>query len=253
MHERRIIVELPQENSAPQFIPLSPENQKHLLTVLRLELGATVLAVDKRSGLAYQTRLEKQLGNWILEVLDAAKNQTPLSFITSLCFALCKGDTNELVLQKAVELGVQNIVLWKADRSIAQFSNAEHKSQRWHRIIEEATKQCGLSALPRLHLKRDFSEVSLFLRALSPSTVFCCSLGSEARPVTQHQLNGPHTHILVGPEGDFSPEEYAGIQELGALSLSLGPTRLRSETAAICAIAMVQARWGYTSTGQLPA
>jgi 16S rRNA (uracil1498-N3)-methyltransferase len=141
----------------------------------------------------------------------------------------------ELVLQKATELGVRSIIPLVTDRVELRPERYSGKADRWHRIVFEAVKQSGRSVIPTVESPAKFDDV---VTREGMTILF----DAEAPPATQQPSN-PAT-AFIGPEGGWSEREIALAREHGALFQRLGPRRLRAETAAIVATAILGARFG---------
>jgi 16S rRNA (uracil1498-N3)-methyltransferase len=149
----------------------------------------------------------------------------------------------EAIIQKATELGVWRIVPLLSQRVTTHLEgdSIDHKAEKWRQTAVEAIKQCGQrwlpqvdppTTLPRLLARRDKFDLTLVaslqedrrhLRAYLPAAAL--------RPQT--------ICLWIGPEGDFAPEEMEAIKGAGALPITLGPLILRSETAALCALSII--------------
>jgi 16S rRNA (uracil1498-N3)-methyltransferase len=154
----------------------------------------------------------------------------------------------DLILQKGVELGASRIVPLLSSRTVVRMddaSDAERKRERWQQIALEACKQCGRNSVPLVVVP---SSVEQFLED-RPSTelLLLASLQPDARTIKEvlaahANSSGEHPRsvtVMVGPEGDFTPEEIAMIKGAGASAVSLGPTILRAETAALYCLSVL--------------
>ena len=218
-HERRV------------FVDLSEPDLHHLKKVVRLKDGATVIAVDKSS----KTEFEAAVCGDKLEILRERPKKTPSGLEVTLCFALCKGKTNDIVCEKATELGVSRIIFWAAKRS--QFSElSDAKTTRLKTIAENAAKQSARYDIPEI----DFFESVNRLTDLK-GTKICCSLGHDTKQLVEIAPFNQPVAIAIGPEGDFTEEEEAILVNSGFQRITLGYTRLKSETAALAALISVNA------------
>lgn len=217
----------------------------HLQTVLRLTIGAQIELINSDSGQHFLALLQ---ANGEASIIRTLNKTDQLNIAASLCFALCKGEKNDLVLEKSCELGVQRVIFWQSERSVSRIKdNAEQKLLRWQRILESAAKQCGRSSIPTVHLAKDVTKLTELLSSYQQpeDLIFLCSLTQQAklaRDIKFDRLGA--AHIIIGPEGDISPAEHQHFIQFGAKELSLGSLILRAETAAITALASVNAVWG---------
>jgi 16S rRNA (uracil1498-N3)-methyltransferase len=216
------------------------EGARHYLReVLRLRPGASVEVFDGLGG-----RYAGEIDATFDAVLLGPREDAPRGPVeVSLLFALAKGEKNDLVVQKATELGAARVLPFIAARSVVRLEPAksEDRAARWRRIAEEAARQCGRADVPEVRVPTVLEEA---LAALAPGTrTFAFHPGGE--PLKAFPPDGAVTiAAVVGPEGGLSDAEMAACERAGAARASLGPRTLRAETAAIVALALLQARFG---------
>lgn len=240
------------------FIPnlrsnkLSAQDSHHLCAALRLKPGALIVVVDQSTNLAYEASIvDPSLGTFDVLARQGTLDQQKY-ILGTLFFALCKGEKNDLVVEKATELGVSHIVIFEGDRSVVKLDSktSTNKSKRWEKIAYSAAKQCGRLTVPKIEAATSLSEaLSNKSRHLSNDDLcLLCSLAEVAIPLKN--LNQPRAcvHLLIGPEGDLSLGEHELAQQRGFIPVTLGPLVLRAETAAICALSQATALWGQTET-----
>ncbi len=247
-HARRVFLEI---NDAllnvGAEISVPSEEAHHLKNVLRLTPGAAVTGVVKESGREFEGIISSLDNGVLLKVLSITnKNSSKKeSSVATLIFCLGKNPVNDLVCEKAGELGVRNLLFWQSERSVIQIEPSDYikKISRWNKIAESAAKQSGKSFIMETHLATTTAELLSALAKFAPRSErrFCCSLTPSAVEVGNlREITSP-SHIIVGPAGDFTSEEEELLIREGFELISLGANLLRSETAAIAAIAMIQA------------
>lgn len=215
------------------------EAARHYLhDVLRLEPGGTVEVFDGAGGL-YDGRIGPGFEALALGPRRAAAaGGAPVQ----LAFALAKGEKVDLVVQKATELGVSRITPWEAHRSVVRLEGkrAEERARRWRRIAEEAARQCGRADVPEV---RGPASLGDLVAELPPGHLPVIFHGEGSVPVDRLP---PAAGVvaIVGPEGGLTDAELGALERAGAVRASLGPRTLRAETAAIVAVALLQARYG---------
>ncbi len=218
-----------------------PSTLHHLCDVLRLKAGERVECLDGQ-GSRY-TGLVTEIGRQELVVDIERRMQEPLPFLQiTLAQSLIKPSHFEWAIQKATELGVSRIVPLLTARTTVKSSpdGVEHRVIRWKRIVEEAMAQSGLARVPRMESPQPFES---FVKGLGGQLVLIPTLVGETKTLSQqcHDVRqGTQVTVLIGPEGDFSPEEVAFATRYGARPVRLGPLTLRSETAAVVALALLQ-------------
>ena len=216
----------------------------HHLRVLRLGPGDALEVFDGK-GRA-----------WEAEVLEVSRDSAtvrlgPLRKAStgrhvSLLQALPKADKLELVLQKGTELGAHAFFPVLSERSVVRLSGAalETRRVRWQRIAEEAARQCGRADVPSVHAVQGLFAA---VRALPPTTRVLL-LDEEERTLGLSEAASVDARaplaLVVGPEGGLERTEVEALRELGATSVSLGPLVLRTETAALAALAVLRHREG---------
>jgi 16S rRNA (uracil1498-N3)-methyltransferase len=152
----------------------------------------------------------------------------------------------ELIIEKAVELGVNAIVPVLTERTVVKLDTreAEKKREKWQRLVLESCKQCGQNWLPEVHLPQPFADTWDQLPAHDLRLV--AALQEDAKPLKASLLHigsgarrPSSVLVAIGPEGDFTPAEYALAQAHGCLPVSLGPITLRVETAALYCLSVL--------------
>ena len=227
-------------------IRLTGEEAHHAANVLRVRVGEKVAVLDGAGQECHCVVLALEADSVRMSVV--ARNRLPVSSCRIwLVQALIKGKAMDWVLQKATELGVERIITVKADRSVAQVEeeSLEHRLSKWRGIAVEAIKQCGSPWLPKIEAP---ASVEVCQRKLDGADlVLLASLESARKHPRQwieqfKQEKGRAPRIIavwIGPEGDFTPAETNSIESAGALPISLGPLVLRSETAAVYALSVL--------------
>ena len=236
---------LPDADFSAPALTIEREEAHHALRVLRMKVGEVCEVFDGR-GHAARGRITATQGGSCLTVgdLEPLPPTPPLPHIT-LAVALAKGTNTDLIMQKAVELGASRIIPVISERTIVRLKPAEAqaKAEKWRRTVLEACKQCGVRHLPTVDTPQPLTD--LLRRADLPQTRLVCAITPQAKPIRsvleQARANGAAAAlILIGPEGDFSPAEYAAISQAGYTQVSLGSIILRVETAAFMALSALR-------------
>jgi len=163
-----------------------------------------------------------------------------------LAQALTKAKSMDMIIEKATELGVSELVPLQSDHSVAHVDDekADAKVEKWKKLTIEAAKQCGQNWLPVVRTPQAPKD---FVNALPKGAVkLIASLQAEAKPlktVLREQLPaikpGTPIVVMIGPEGDFTPAEIGAARAAGFLPVSLGKIILRAETAAFFVLSSV--------------
>lgn len=214
---------------------LEGEEFVHAKTVLRVAVGDEIVLLDN-SGSEYPA-IVTEVGKRSLSAHITGANaggREPHTPVYLLAGAL-KGDKTELVVQKAVELGVSKIGIFSS-RYCSAYIN-QNKLERLNRVSREAAKQCLRAVAPEVCYFADF-ESALSSAAECKNRLFACEFAASSDCCLE-SLSG-QTAVVIGSEGGFSEEEYAiAVEKYAFSTLSLGRRILRAETAAIAALSIV--------------
>lgn len=231
-------------------VTLSEPDAHHARDVLRLPLGAEVTIIIRNSGESFEGTIEALTPCLSVRLTAKGNKLAPTSRVRRVLFALCKGDRNDLVCEKATELGVATIHFFQAERSVVRLDSAtdcEKKQARWKKIAEGAAKQCGRVSVPEVVVSRSLKEALHTNPIADGERLFFCSLSAGSKEPSAMARPPGFVHICIGPEGDLTAGEELLLASVHGEPLTLGPTVLRSETAAIVAIAMSHGVWGYSA------
>ncbi|AYA36255.1 16S rRNA (uracil(1498)-N(3))-methyltransferase [Hymenobacter oligotrophus] len=208
---------------------LPEDESKHAVRVLRLREGDAVELIDG-AGSIYQAEVaEAEAKRCQLRIVQ--QQQVPRrAYQVHVAVAPTKNlDRMEWLVEKATEVGIDRLSFMRCARS----ERRELKLERLERIAVSALKQSGQAWLPQLDELTDFAT---FVHSLDPATTFIAHLAEGERiSLAQVAAAGNRCCILIGPEGDFTPEEIELALGRGIRPVTLGHTRLRTETAALAA------------------
>jgi 16S rRNA (uracil1498-N3)-methyltransferase len=227
-----------------QPAPLSDNAMAHAIKVMRLKVGdtLTLFCGDGFDYLCALTQIEKKSAT--VEVLNRTQvsNESPLNI--RLLQGISSGDRMDYTIQKAVELGVHDIFPLSTERCVTKLSGdrAEKRVEHWQGVAIAACEQSGRAMIPLVH-------APLTLAQWLSQHATADSLNLLLNPVGAKRLaslNKPALaiHLLIGPEGGLSPAEIELASQHHFQSIVLGPRILRTETAALTAIASMQTLWG---------
>lgn len=227
----------------PDRLALDPAETHHALDVVRLQTGDRA-SVFNGEGAEADVEIGKT-GKQQIELRRLGLHKTPpLACRITLAQAIPKGKNMELIIEKATELGAAGIVPLVSERTIVRGSEEDHarKQQKWQRVAVEACKQCGQNWLPRVYQPR--TPKAFFESGERYDLTLIASLQGDALPLKKLLAEfGPVSPtsvlIVVGPEGDFTPAEIALAKSHGCRPLTLGPIILRTETAALYCLSVL--------------
>jgi 16S rRNA (uracil1498-N3)-methyltransferase len=233
----------PQPMAVGEIITL-PDPVAHHAWVVRLQPGAALTLFNGDGGeyAAELATLDKKSASASIQGFIARESELPYEI--TLVQALPETAKMDWIIEKAVEMGVAAIQPLAAQRCVVRLSGerAEKRQAHWQAVIVAASEQSGRNRLARLAPLTDLQR-SLEQAAAGP----CILLSPRA---TQTLADWAHRQpqqalaLMVGPEGGFTDQEHDAAIAAGALPLSMGPRVLRTETAALAALSMLQACWG---------
>ena len=239
----------PVELAANALIGLDPASAHHAVRVLRLGAGATVELFDGHGHAARAAIVSTEPCTVRVETLMPPLPPPALRLTLAQCISAA--DKMDWTIEKAVELGVAVIVPLQSQKAIVKL-NPERSARRrahWQRLILAAAAQSRQDRLPRLdevrklddwlhsHIGPDQATLRVILDPRAQR-----SLGALLAEHEAHRPGG--LTLLCGPESGFSDSEYQAALDVGWIAAGLGPRVLRTETAGLAALAIVQARWG---------
>lgn len=218
-----------------ETVALDEEESKHAVRVLRLKKGDRVELVDGNGTRATAEVSDDHPKHCFLHIVEKKKETTGRNFSLHLAIAPTKNtDRLEWFIEKATEIGIDRITLLDCEHSERTKINKE----RLERLAVSAMKQSQQSWLPKI---KDISAFEDFLQALPPAQqkfIAHCEPGEKLHLKKSLQPGGD-VLIFIGPEGDFSKTEIEMAVKAGCIPVTLGETRLRTETAALVAVTTV--------------
>jgi 16S rRNA (uracil1498-N3)-methyltransferase len=233
---------LPPPECRADHLVLTGSEAHHAADVLRVKAGDEVAVLDG-AGSELACRVETVARKKVLLEVQGRATEPPPPWQITLAQAIPKGKTLEAIIQKATELGVWRIVplLTRRVTTHLEGDSIEHKAEKWRQTAVEAIKQCGQRWLPRVD--PPITLPTWLARGDKFDLTMVASLQNDSRHLRAYFPPGgrlPQTIcVSIGPEGDFAPDEMEAIKSAGAWPITLGPLVLRSETAALCALAIL--------------
>jgi len=227
-----------------QDVVLPAELQRHVHTVLRLTPGEEIELLDG-SGLIALARLQS---GGRATILDLVRADEP-SLETCLIQGLPKGEKLDLVLQKGAELGVGRFCLVEMERSIVRLKQDRQVRLlgRWQKIVQEAARQCGQPRIPELQIDNSFERVVAASRA--DLKLLLWEESGQLLPALLPAAAPKSVAVIIGPEGGITRREAEQACAAGFMAVRLGPRILRTETAGLAIMAILQYLYGDLSRG----
>ncbi len=235
------LVENSSDAAVGDLVSLTGAEAKHAAVVRRLRVGEAVTVGDGAG--VWLTGVAEEVSPSRVEVRVSARSEesAPHPRIV-LAQALAKGDRDELAVQAACELGVDEIVPWQASRSVSRWEGpkAVKGRERWSSIVREAAKQAHRAWVPEV--SPPATTADLAVRAAS-QRLLLLDPGASTR-LSELEPDGRDIVLVVGPEGGISDEELTKLSDAGAELVLLGETVLRTSTAGPAAIAVLSVALG---------
>lgn len=224
-----------------EVVSLTGSEAKHAAVVRRLRVGEAVTVGDGAGVWLEGSVADVSASRVDITITGRSEAESPSSRLV-LVQALAKGDRDELAVQAACELGVDDVVPWQASRSISRWegSKAVKGRERWATIVREAAKQAHRAWVPGVAEPLSTAQLVAYadgkrMLVLDPTAT---------TRLTAVQADQRDIMLVVGPEGGISPEEMEKFEAAGAERVRLGDTVLRTSTAGPAAIAILSAALG---------
>lgn len=247
MSAHRFFLTAPLAENPAEPLPLSEADVHHAASVLRLRIGEVVDVVSPDARV-WRFRVSEATRRGIFgEVLEEVVAQ-PLPHVT-LFQGVAKGDKMDDIVRQAVEVGVEAVVPLLTSRSVVQLDarKAAQRLERWQRVAVAAAKQAKRTSVPRIAAPVRLREALALLADFDGAVVLWEECGGEGLvSAVRRCAASPEAKIalIVGPEGGLAAEEVEALVAVGATPASLGPSILRTETAAIVGLALAMSALG---------
>ena len=215
---------------------------RHAVRVLRLPPVAAVVLFDGRGG-EYEARIERIEKDRVVVALGAWREvERESSLAVTLIQAVQAGEKMDFTIQKAVELGVSAIVPVDSRRSVTRLSGerAGRRVAHWQGVVASACEQCGRNQVPQV---APLERLESWL-ARPAAGGLRLMLAPDAEHALADLPPARQVQMLIGAEGGLDPQEVVAARQVGFQPVRLGPRVLRTETAALAALAAMQALWG---------
>jgi 16S rRNA (uracil1498-N3)-methyltransferase len=228
------------------FLSLHGAVAHHAINVLRIGIGDKIVLFNGKGGeyicsvdsVNSRQRMAVKIEEW-----KEIERESPLTII--LIQAICASDKMDYIVQKSIEAGVNAIQPLSTQRSMVKLSSekASRRLEHWNNLALAACEQCGRNRIPTINPVMSMSTWLAQLPVMSLESRLLLTPRENKKFSQLDKPSGP-IKLLIGPEGGFSSDEQHLATASGFLPIKLGPRTLRTETAAIAAIAALQMRWG---------
>lgn len=224
-------------------IEIGGPDVNHIKNVLRMKPGEEV-EISDGAGKEYLCEIDRyEEEAVILRILSSAGEPAELPSKIYLFQGLPKSDKIELIIQKAVELGVYEVIPVGTNRAVVKLDEkkAAKKTERWNAIALSAAKQCGRSIIPQVTQVKSFGAALEYAAGLDIVLIpYELAKGmEETKQLISSVEPGQSIGIFIGPEGGFEEEEIEKAVNMGALPITLGRRILRTETAGLTILSIL--------------
>ncbi|MCP0912775.1 MULTISPECIES: 16S rRNA (uracil(1498)-N(3))-methyltransferase [Legionella] len=235
---RTVRIYQPGQYQCGQVVELSPEAAQHVAVVLRMRAGEklTLFSGNNIEFTALIATIQKKKVTVTIMAAERQCRESPRAI--HLAQAISKGERMEFVVQKAVELGVASITPLLTARCVVKLDaeRLQKKRQQWQAIAVAACEQCGRNVIPKVYEAEPLEKYVQQCQSALKLVLYPDSAKSWREYEFKEDIA-----LLIGPEGGLDEHEIAAAQRHGFSSLRLGPRILRTETAAITALSVLQA------------
>jgi 16S rRNA (uracil1498-N3)-methyltransferase len=247
MSAHRFFLESPLAHDADSALGLSDADVHHAVDVLRLRIGEEIDVVEPGGGV-WRLRVTEagRHGVFAARLGEVAVTQSPH---VTLFQGVAKGEKMDDIVRQAVEIGAEKIVPVLTARSVVQLDASKRaaRGERWRRVALAAAKQAKRASVPAVSDPMSLADAVPLLAAFDAAIVLWEEGVAEGVAEAVSRCAGSPqacVALIVGPEGGLAAEEVAALEAIGATAASLGPTILRTETAAVVALALAIAALG---------
>lgn len=233
-------------------VSITGKEAGHISTVLRMKPGDPLLLADGK-GNVFEATIETSHHREVEVRLNKSISPLPSSPVEiNLCLAVIKSRPMDYVIRKTTELGTSSITPFYSERTVTRIKKGHvpNKMHHWREIMKSACKQCGRLTLPVLKPPVPFQDLIKDAQGKTDLKILLWENEDKAEVKNVLRSARPPCHVLaiVGPEGGFTMHEIHLAREGGFQTISMGNRILRTETAAVSLISIIQYEWGDLNT-----
>ena len=237
---------VPQPRIEKGMMRVARDEVRHIRKVLRLKVGDEIV-VFNGSGKEYEgTIVEEGPSSIVIMVQNIFPSKGESLLEITLAQSLLKGEKMDILIQKATELGVKEIIPFFSSRSVPFLEKSKRlkRVHRWERIAIEASKQCGRGLVPKIEPPQDYSEILQIPFPDYLRLILWEKEGARLKEILGGSNIKTKIFFIVGPEGGLSEEEIEHAKRMGFIPVIFGERILRSETAGLTLLSILQYEWG---------
>jgi 16S rRNA (uracil1498-N3)-methyltransferase len=219
---------------------------RHIRRVLRLKAGDEIVVFDGSSKEYAGIIVDEKPSSVLVKIQSTVPSKGESSLEVMLAQSLLKGEKMDYLIQKATELGVKGVIPFFSSRSVPLLEKSKRlrRYHRWERIAIEASKQCGRGMVPAIDPLRDYGEMVESAPSDSLRLILWEREGARLKEVLGGSKERGRVFFIVGPEGGLTQDEVEHATKAGFIPITLGRRILRSETASLCLLSVLQFELG---------
>jgi 16S rRNA (uracil1498-N3)-methyltransferase len=237
---------VPNPRIEQELLKVEGSEVRHIRRVLRLKVGDRLVFFDGSAKEYEGIIVEESPSSVVMKVanISSPAKESPLEI--TLAQSLLKGEKMEYLIQKATELGIKKIIPFFSSRSVPLLDKSKklRRYHRWEKIAIEACKQCGRVAVPKVEPLQNYSDMLRMASSEALRLILWEKEGRGLKEVLQGSKGMTKIFFMVGPEGGMSDAEVGEAEKAGFIPITLGKRILRSETAGLCLLSILQYEWG---------
>lgn len=228
------------------MLRIEGDEVRHIRRVLRLKVGDEIVVFNGLTKEYEGKIVEEDPSSVMIMIQNILSSKKESLLEITLAQSLLKGEKMDYLIQKATELGVEEIIPFFSSRSVPLLEKPRRlrRHHRWEKIAIEASKQCGRGVISKIEPLQNYSEM---LQNISPDflrLILWEKKGARLKEVLEGSKEKTKIFFIVGPEGGLSQEEVGLAKQKGFIPVTLGKRILRSETASLCLLSILQYEWG---------
>ncbi len=234
-------------------LSLTGKEARYISKVLRMKKGDKLTIMDGKGQLFESIVEDLDYKEVKVRINKSISPPPPSPIEINLAQALIRSNSMDYLIQKFTELGINSIHLFYSERTVIRLKpgHLRNKMDRWMEIMKSACRQCGRATLPTLNPPLPFEEIIKNMPDKETLKVLLWENEEmlDLKKVLRSMSPIPHTLAMVGPEGGFTLNEINQARKAGFHVVSLGNRILRTETAAVSLISIIQYEWGDLNLG----
>jgi 16S rRNA (uracil1498-N3)-methyltransferase len=237
---------VPQPQIEKGILRVEGNEVRHIRRVLRLKAGDEIVVFNGSAKEYEGTIVEEGPSSVVIKIQNIFPSARESHLEISLAQSLLKGEKMDTLIQKATELGVKAILPFFSSRSVPLLEKSQglKRHYRWEKIAIEASKQCGRGVVPKIEPLQGYPEMLQTAFQESLRLIFWEKGGARLKEVLGVLKEKTKVFFIIGPEGGLSQEEVEHARRMGFIPVTFGQRILRSETASLCLLSILQYEWG---------